>query len=134
VLGDTADEPDESFAVNLLSPSNATLGGGAAIGTILDDDVPVTGDTRPPQTKVGSGPPRKTKQKAARFKFSSDEAGSTFFCSLDRGAFKRCTSPKKYKVKRGKHTFAVFARDAAGNVDASPATHKWKVKKKGKRR
>jgi len=34
------------------------------------------------------------------------------------------------KVRKGKHTFEVRAKDAAGNVDASPATDAWKVKKK----
>ena len=40
VVGDTAREPDEHFTVTLTDPNNATLGTAAAIGTIVNDDVP----------------------------------------------------------------------------------------------
>jgi len=40
VIGDTKLENDESFVVNLSTPSNGTLGGSTGIGTILNDDVP----------------------------------------------------------------------------------------------
>jgi hypothetical protein len=40
VNGDTAIEPDETFFINLSSPSNATLGNSQAIGLIIDDDQP----------------------------------------------------------------------------------------------
>ena len=33
---------------------------------------------------------------------------------------------------KGTHTFQVRATDAAGNVDPTPATQSWKVKKKKK--
>jgi hypothetical protein len=38
VLGDTVIEPDETFLVNLSSPSNVTVSDSQAIGTILNDD------------------------------------------------------------------------------------------------
>ena len=38
VLGDSVDEPDETFTVRLLNASGATLGDGAGTGTIADDD------------------------------------------------------------------------------------------------
>lgn len=38
INGDTTDEPDETFFVNLSNPSNATLSSVQGIGTILDDD------------------------------------------------------------------------------------------------
>jgi hypothetical protein len=37
-------------------------------------------------------------------------------------------------VKKGKHTFEVRARDAAGNVDQSPASRSFKVKKKKRKK
>jgi Calx-beta domain-containing protein/VCBS repeat protein len=39
VKGDTTDEPDEGFTVNLSSPVNATIADGSGNGTITDDDV-----------------------------------------------------------------------------------------------
>lgn len=38
VNGDTVIEPDETFALNISNPINATIAGAPAIGTILDDD------------------------------------------------------------------------------------------------
>jgi hypothetical protein len=39
IKGDVLLEPTETFAVNLSAPTNATIGDGQAIGTILDNDV-----------------------------------------------------------------------------------------------
>jgi hypothetical protein len=38
VQGDNIDEVDETFNVTLSNPSNASIGDGAGVGTILDDD------------------------------------------------------------------------------------------------
>ncbi len=38
VAGDNVDEPNETFTVTLSNPSGATIGDGAATGTITDDD------------------------------------------------------------------------------------------------
>ena len=86
-----------------------------------------------PDTTLGSHPKKtvKTSKSKAKvkFSFSSDVAGATFQCKLDKGAFAPCTSPKTYKVKPGRHTFSVEAV-APGGTDATPATFSFKVKKK----
>lgn len=83
-----------------------------------------------PDTLIGSHPPKKiktTKNKVkVKFTFSSPAAGATFQCKLDKGAFAPCTSPKRYKVKPGKHKFSVEATKA-GLTDPTPATFKFKV-------
>ncbi|MFL6334996.1 MAG: Calx-beta domain-containing protein [Pyrinomonadaceae bacterium] len=38
VVGDTLDEPNETFNVNLSSPTNASVNDGVGVGTITDDD------------------------------------------------------------------------------------------------
>ena len=40
VNGDTLDEIDESFLVNLTNPTGATIADGLGVGTIIDDDPP----------------------------------------------------------------------------------------------
>ena len=40
VIGDTADEPHETFVVNLSAPTNATVADAQGTGTITDDDLP----------------------------------------------------------------------------------------------
>jgi hypothetical protein len=42
VNGDTADEPNETFFVNITNPTNATIADGQGTGTILNDDSPPT--------------------------------------------------------------------------------------------
>jgi len=72
-------------------------------------------------------PTKETTKTTVKFKFTSDEPGSTFQCKLDKKPFKTCTSPRNVKVKVGKHKFRVLAIDSAGNVDASAAKAKFKV-------
>lgn len=38
VVGDVVDEPNETYFVNLSAPTNATIGDGQGVGTIIDDD------------------------------------------------------------------------------------------------
>ncbi|HYU60126.1 MAG TPA: choice-of-anchor Q domain-containing protein [Solirubrobacterales bacterium] len=92
--------------------------------------VPPGADTDPPETTIVKGPKSKTKKRKAKFEFAADEPGSTFQCKLDKGDFEPCDPAETFKVKRKKHTLEVRAIDAAGNVDPTPATDSWKVKKK----
>ena len=89
-------------------------------------------DTVPPDTAISARPKDKTRKKTATFAFGGIDSGpiAGFQCSLDGGTFTTCTSTHTVKVKKGKHTFAVRAIDQAGNIDPSPATDDWKVKKK----
>lgn len=41
VIGDTQDEPDETFTVELSNAVNATIEDASGMGTILDDDLPI---------------------------------------------------------------------------------------------
>jgi subtilisin-like proprotein convertase family protein len=100
---------------------------GIDVGTIAGGwslDLQAT-DITPPETVIGA---KKIKGTTAKFKFSSNEPGSTFQCKLDKHSFKPCSSPKKYKnLSSGKHKFKVRAVDAAGNVDASPSKKKFTI-------
>ena len=64
---------------------------------------------------------------SATFSFSDTEAGVSYRCARDGGAFIACTSPKSYAaLAQGEHTFAVRAVDGAGNA-GDPATTTWTV-------
>ena len=85
-------------------------------------------DLTAPETTIGSGPSGTVSTSSASFAFSSDEAGSSFECSLDGGAFGACTSPKSYAaLSDGSHTLQVKATDAAGNTDLTPTSRTWTV-------
>jgi MYXO-CTERM domain-containing protein len=86
-----------------------------------------TVDTTPPDTTLTSQPPTSTRETSARFTFSSEE-GAAFECSLDEAPFETCTSPAHYvELIEDVHTFQVRAKDMAGNVDPTPASHTWTV-------
>ncbi|HEU0022380.1 MAG TPA: VCBS repeat-containing protein [Dehalococcoidia bacterium] len=87
---------------------------------------PPTTDTTPPETSLIGAPPSVTADTTASFSFTSNEAGSSFKCRLDGGAFSGCSSPESYAgLIFGAHTFQVVATDAAGNPDPTPASHTW---------
>ena len=88
---------------------------------------PVT-DTDEPETTITKDAPKKTDANRVKFKFGSDEAGSSFECKLDKKPFKPCASPKTVKrLEEGKHKFQVRAIDASGNADLTPDKDKFKV-------
>jgi len=88
-------------------------------------------DRRAPRTTLGSHPRSllftHRKWRRVAFRFSANEAGSRFRCKLDRKPYRGCTSPRAYAVKAGNHAFRVFAIDAAGNRDPSPAIFRFRV-------
>ncbi len=89
--------------------------------------IPGGSDTTAPTTSIEKKPPAFTNQKSATFAFDSNELGSTFFCKLDGGAFGPCSAPTYTNLSVGSHTLQVYARDIAGNTDASPAAYSWTV-------
>ncbi len=89
------------------------------------------GRGKAPQTKISRHPRRRTALRSARFSFSSDQAGSSFRCKLDKGKFKTCRSPFKHVVRSGPHSFMVRAVNSAGTVDPTPAKYRWRVSGRG---
>ena len=81
-----------------------------------------TSDGVAPQTTITSAPPASQPTGEVSFQFTANEAGSTFECRLDGGAFATCTSPRTLSPGEGAHTFAVRAVDQAANPDPTPAT------------
>ena len=82
-------------------------------------------DTVSPNTTIKSV---SVSGKSATFSFSASEAGGTFECRLDGGAWRGCSSPTSYGgLKHGNHSFRVRAIDAAGNRDATPALRSFSI-------
>jgi hypothetical protein len=84
-------------------------------------------DATAPETRLGSRPRSGTTVLSATFTFSASEAAA-FECRLDAMAFVACSSPSAYvRLARTGHTFQVRAIDLAGNVDSTPAIHRWTI-------
>jgi lysophospholipase L1-like esterase len=100
-------------------------------GRVLPDPDPGPApapDTDPPQTSFLATPPARTLRQFARFRFRSDEAGSTFRCKLDGRPSGACASPRVYRhLDQGRHALRVKATDPAGNTDRTPALKRWRV-------
>jgi Ca2+-binding RTX toxin-like protein len=70
------------------------------------------------------------KRRRVAVSFASNEAGSSFRCKLDGGPFKPCRSPRAYMVWPGRHTIRIYAIDAAGNRDKTPASVSFRVRRR----
>jgi hypothetical protein len=120
--------PSTGEVTGVASGDVASPGGPSGDAPRPGEPTPPALDTTPPQTSIASGPSATTTATTASFAFSSNEAGSTFQCKLDSGAWNTCISPKGYaSIAAGAHKFSVRATDSAGNVDPSPATQSWTV-------
>ena len=85
-------------------------------------------DLTAPNTSIDSAPPALDGDATPTFAFSSADTGATFECRIDGGSWTPCTSPHTTAaLTDGGHTFDVRAVDAAGNDDATPASHTWSI-------
>jgi Ca2+-binding RTX toxin-like protein len=83
--------------------------------------------TPPPDPTITSKPPSLTSSASASIAFADAEAGVSFLCALDGGAFAACSSPASYSgLGDGSHSFSVKAKDAAGNLSGA-ASYGWTV-------
>lgn len=89
---------------------------------------PPPADTTPPDTRIDAAPAATIYTNSTTVTFSADENGTTFEGRLDGAAFATVTSPVTLNsLAEGAHTYDVRAKDAAGNIDASPAQATWTV-------
>ncbi len=123
-----------SFTVNVATDGVITNKATAAFSawetrrTVDSNTTSTTRDATPPDTTIVSGPEGSVATSSATFDFSSNENGVTYECSLDGGAFAACTDPATFQgLSVGAHSLSVRAKDAAGNVDPTPATRQWTV-------
>jgi uncharacterized repeat protein (TIGR01451 family) len=123
-----------SFTVNVAADATITNQATLAYNawqtrrTVQSNTTSTVRDATAPETTIESGPNGSTPATTANFDFSSNEAGVTYECSLDGGAFVPCTDPSTFSnLGTGSHTLAVRAKDTAGNVDPTPATRSWTV-------
>ena len=85
-------------------------------------------DRTTPDTLFTQTPPAMTGTTSADFRFDSTEAGASFECRLDGGAWAACASPHAEPGLERRLAHLPGARDRpAGNTDATPATVTWIV-------
>jgi trimeric autotransporter adhesin len=130
--GDQQARSVASFALTqvIAYPTPTVTPGPGPIPTPTVTPAPAAPDVTAPGTSLRRAQINQARR-TATFRFASGEPGSTFSCRLDNKTPRRCTSPKTYRqLKPGKHVFRVTARDRAGNLDATPAVKRFKIRKR----
>ncbi len=91
----------------------------------FDDLSPDPPETRIQKTKVIKKGKKRTLK--ATFSGAGGQGPLRYDCKLDKSRWGQCTSPVKYKLKKGKHVFRVRAIDSTGEADRTPAKKKFKA-------
>jgi large repetitive protein len=85
-------------------------------------------DTTAPDTRIDNKPTDPSMSPTGSFTFGSNETPVTYACKLDAADWAACpASFTTQALSDGSHTLSARATDAAGNVDATPATYTWTV-------
>lgn len=85
-------------------------------------------DTTAPNVEISSGPSGVEDTRDSDFTFTSDDPAAQYECSLDGSEWENCSAPRHHEdLAEGGHRFEVRARDAANNIDATPASRIWTV-------
>jgi hypothetical protein len=129
---DSADDTDQSLAdFESVFPSprpNSAASTEQLCSATAGGPGPSAGEGRAPQTLLRRKPPKRTRDRTPRFRFTADVAGARFECRLDRRRFRPCRSP--YTSRRlgpGPHRFQVRAVAADGSADPTPASYRFRV-------
>jgi subtilisin family serine protease len=103
-----------------------------APSTATGISAPPPPDRLRPRTFFRKRPPRvlRTRGRTAKavFRFRSNERGVTFRCQWDRRRYRKCSARFVRRFELGRHVLRVKARDAVGNIDRTPAVHRFRVK------
>jgi large repetitive protein len=83
-----------------------------------------------PGTSFTRTPRRISYDRTPVFGFSSNDSKATFQCKMDANRGKACASPRQYLPGAGWHTFKVRAVDPHQNVDATPASRRFKIERR----
>jgi len=101
----------------------------------IGEPVPQVVQEPVPKTFIRHKPPHvvRTRTRLARvvFVFGSDQEGATFACRIDGGLFRRCGPRFARRFGLGSHSLRVFARNASGVGDTTPAVYRFRVKRVG---
>ena len=120
--------PATSAALNYPHGLAVDAAGNLYIADSGNQRVREVAESFPPDTTIDSGPSGAINDSTPTFAFSASEAGSAFQCRVDSGAFAACGSPHTTaQLADGRHRLRVRARDAAGNVDPTPAVRRFAV-------
>jgi Ca2+-binding RTX toxin-like protein len=104
-----------------------TVSNGDLSGTSIED-VNVLGTSVAPDTTITGMPADPSNDSTPTFSFSSTAAGSTFDYQLDGNAVVPASGSETLgPLTDGTHSLQVWATDALGNTDPTPASYTWTI-------
>jgi calcineurin-like phosphoesterase family protein len=96
-------------------------------GTGSDSQTWTVDTVAPAAPVISSRPADPSTFTSATFVFADSDPSATFRCSLDGATASTCSSPKSYStLSDGTHSFAVTAKDTAGNSSPQTAAS-WRI-------
>jgi Ca2+-binding RTX toxin-like protein len=121
-------------SVNQADPNNFEPPALPEISVLPPPPKPPPRDRKPPATRILHHPPKIVRtgghlRRRVVFAFGSSEVGASFRCKLDLKGFVPCRSPRAFMVRLGRHSLRIFAIDAAGNRDRTPALFRFRVRR-----
>ena len=130
--------PDDGITYDDLEDGSYTFDVRAVDAFLDTDSTPASAtftiDTAAPDTRITAAPAATIGASSAAFAYASDDSGAvTYECRLATNGLAVAWGPCPVDGKTftgladGGHQFDVRATDAAGNTDATPATHKFAV-------
>ncbi|HEX8844674.1 MAG TPA: S8 family serine peptidase [Pyrinomonadaceae bacterium] len=121
IFGDTTVEANETFFINLSSPTNATLSDNQGTGTIVNDDSPPPPPPPPPTVQLGAGS-YTVSEGAGRFtltvtRSNAANAATVDYATSDTAGLAECSTVNGIASQRCDYTIAVGRlRFAAGET------------------
>jgi acetyl esterase/lipase len=114
-LGDPADQTGETEAVLAFAED-----------ALAADVVPKPALERKPPKR--SKLPRSMRKKRVTFGFSAADGRARFDCRIDARRWRKCSSPKSYRLGKGKHRFRVRSKNRDGRSELR--SYRFRVKKR----
>jgi len=132
-MPDVVEFPHVQLAVAATLEPDADADG---YGDLTQDLCPTEASTQAtcpaPETTAGKATVKKLVKGKRQVKvaFSASKPGGTFQCALDSATrYRPCTSPYQARLKVGKHVLRIRAVGGNGQVEATPAVVRIKVKR-----
>ena len=119
-----ADGPHD-FQVRATDPAGNLDPTPAATSFVLDSTPPETAFSRRPRAIVRTA----ARRAVVSVGLLSSEPGSTFLCKVDSGPLGPCEPSLRLQLGAGRHSVHARARDAAGNLDPTPAVARFRIKR-----
>jgi hypothetical protein len=124
-------EGTHSFSVYGIDAAGNVDPSAAAFTWVIDLTRPETAITAATEISEGGGNLRSpTNAQGVTFSFSGADSPDRYWCKLDSGDAAPCSSGNSQSytdLAEGTHTFSVYAKDNAGNIDDTPAVRVWTI-------